>query len=91
MNSVKMAKEVMVWETLSDLSLKSAHHLPRSQSYSLWETFPRWNWSSPVIRILRMVCTVQGVMPFIGLLCPTFYLPFLSVCAFMHICVFVHA
>lgn len=88
MKSIKMAKEVVVWETLSDLSLISAHHLPRSQSYLLWETFPRWNWCSPIIRILRMVCTVQGVMPSIGLLCLTFYLPFLSVCVFVHTCVF---
>lgn len=88
MNSIKMAKEVVVWETLSDLSLISAHHLPRSQSYLLWETFPRWNWCSPVIRTLRMVCTVQGVMPSTGLLCLTFYLPFLSVCVFVHMCVF---
>lgn len=88
MNSIKMVKEVVVWETLSDLSLISAYHLPRSQSYLLWETFPRWNWCSLIIRILRMVCTVQGVVPFIGLLCLTFYLPFLSLCVFVHTCVF---
>lgn len=87
MNSIKMAKEVVVWETLSDLSLISTHHLPRSQSYLLWETFPRWNWCSPssvsseLFVLSRELCLSLGcyVSHFI------FHF-FLCVCSCTHAC-----
>ena len=63
-----MPKEVMVWKTLPDLSLRSVHHVSKSQSYLLWEAFSRWNRCLSVVCILRMGCT----MPFIWS-CLTFH------------------